>query len=89
MNARTLDRLKLEGALRHALELEEFVLRYQPKVGVQSGAIIGVEALLRWQPSGKTMIQPSDFIPIAEETRLIVPIDEWVLPLPVPSTVLG
>ncbi len=79
MNAASLERLLLESGMRHALEREEFALHYQPQVDLESGRIIGMEALIRWRHPQIGIVPPARFIPIAEDTGMIVAIGEWVL----------
>ncbi|MEK9825833.1 MAG: EAL domain-containing protein [Methylotenera sp.] len=79
LNEALTERVTLEYKLRLALENEEFILHYQPKMDFASGMICGAEALLRWQPQGEALIAPMRFIEIAEETGLIEKIGEWVL----------
>jgi len=79
MNVRATERQAIENDLRHALQRQEFILHYQPSMDLQTGAIVGVEALIRWRHPGKRLVSPAQFIPVAEECGFIVPIGRWAL----------
>jgi diguanylate cyclase (GGDEF)-like protein len=79
MNLRAQFQQNLESAIRQALDRNEFVLHYQPKLDLKSGKIVGAEALIRWYQPRSGWIKPSDFIPVAEDSGLIVPLTQWVL----------
>ena len=79
MNARSLERLDMENGLRRAIDRDELVLHYQPQLNLRTGEIIGAEALVRWQHPEKGLVMPGEFISLAEESGLIVPLGEWVM----------
>ena len=79
MKQRAMERLSLEARLRTAIRDDQLILAYQPQINLVTGRTIGVEALVRWNDPDRGMVMPASFIPIAEESRLIIPLGEWVL----------
>lgn len=79
MNESLVRRLQTETLLRGALDRDEFILHFQPKVSLTDGRISGLEALLRWNHPEQGMVSPAEFIPILEDTGLIIPVGEWVI----------
>ncbi|MBD9590386.1 EAL domain-containing protein [Pseudomonas sp. PDM03] len=79
MNQRARDQQSIETGIRLALERNEFILHYQPKLDLNSGQVVGAEALIRWQKPGHGLVYPSEFIGVAEDSGLIVPLSKWVL----------
>ena len=79
MNQRAREQQSIESGIRQALQRHEFVLHYQPKIELRSGRVVGAEALVRWQKPGNGWVYPSEFISVAEDSGLIVPLSKWVL----------
>jgi diguanylate cyclase (GGDEF)-like protein/PAS domain S-box-containing protein len=79
MNESALDHLRMETRLRRAIERNEFVLHYQPRIDVVTGRIVGAEALIRWQHPERGLLQPADFIPLVEQAGLVIPVGEWAI----------